>query len=78
MATCCIRWAILWSTESIKIRQNQKDFGVFGEVFRVKQLAHQFLESAVVSDVNGNLYLNLVKVITMNDKVPLGQSNLEH
>ena len=30
MATCSIRWAILWSTESIKIRQNQeKDFGGF-------------------------------------------------
>ena len=28
MATCSIHWAILWSTESIKIRQNQeKDFG---------------------------------------------------
>ncbi len=34
--TCPIHWAILWSTESIKIRQNQeKDFGGFG-VVRVK------------------------------------------
>ena len=24
MATCSIRWAILWNTESIKIRQNQE------------------------------------------------------
>ena len=31
MATRSIRWAILWSTESIKIMQNQeKDFGGFG------------------------------------------------
>ena len=33
MATCSIHWAILWSTESIKIRQNQeKDFGGFGVI----------------------------------------------
>ena len=33
MATCSISWAILWSTESIKIRQNQEmDFGGFGVV----------------------------------------------
>ena len=31
MATCSIHWAILWSTESIDIRQNQeKDFGELG------------------------------------------------
>ena len=35
MATCSVRWGyILWSTESIKIRQNQeKDFGGFGVVW---------------------------------------------
>ena len=34
VATCSIHWAILWSTESIKIRQNQeKDFGGVGVVW---------------------------------------------
>ena len=33
MATCSIRASLLWSTESIKIRQNQGvDFGGFGVV----------------------------------------------
>ena len=38
MATCPIRWAILWSTESVKIRQNQeKDFGGFGVVRAIQK-----------------------------------------
>ena len=35
MATWPVRWATLWITESIKIRQNQNDFAGFG-VIRVK------------------------------------------
>ena len=36
MATCSIHWAILWSAESIKIRQNQGvNFDEFGVCLRL-------------------------------------------
>ena len=50
MATCSIRWATLWSAESIKIRQNQeKDFGGFGVVKVKSQTESHTLRMCVIS-----------------------------